>query len=105
MGKREDRQILREVRKLWGQFSTGPRGACDQSMERISSPISPPPAKMSFTACSEDDLDILVISAFLLGFSPYGGTLFLSMTQGEIVIGEGFLIIINYIICIIKLII
>src|SRR5919205_350777 len=47
IGNREFKQILTEVRKLWGQPFTGPRGVWDQSFERIKAPISPPPARQS----------------------------------------------------------
>ena len=42
-GKRELRQMLTEVLRLWGQFSAGPSGVFDQSSARIISPMAPPP--------------------------------------------------------------
>src|SRR4051794_23024903 len=45
MAKRELRQVEREVRSDGGQPATGPRGVRDQSMARISAPMSPPPSK------------------------------------------------------------
>src|SRR5690349_1033320 len=39
--------MLTAVRRLCGQPETGPRGEDDQSKERISAPISPPPARQS----------------------------------------------------------
>lgn len=35
------------MRRLADHVSTGPRSVFDQSMERMSAPISPPPAKQS----------------------------------------------------------
>src|ERR1700753_170680 len=48
MGKLEERQRLTVVRKLLGHDSIGPSGVLDQSIERISSPISPPPTSQLF---------------------------------------------------------
>ena len=45
IGKVEERQRLTEVRKLCGHSEIGPSGVIDQSIERISFPISPPPDK------------------------------------------------------------
>src|SRR5579862_3314921 len=45
IGKRESRQMLTDVRRLWGQFSTGPSGVRDQSFARIRAPVSPPPTR------------------------------------------------------------
>src|SRR3954464_15880476 len=45
MGKREFRQVLTMVRRLCGQPSTGPSGVRDQSKLRMSTPVSPPPAR------------------------------------------------------------
>lgn len=53
IGKVEDRHRLTEVRRLCGQLTGGPSGVFDQSIERISAPISPPPDSQlnsSFTA-------------------------------------------------------
>jgi hypothetical protein len=47
MGKRDSRQMLTAVRKLCGQCAMGPKGESDQSMLRISAPISPPRTKKS----------------------------------------------------------
>src|SRR5947209_5394432 len=47
MGKREFRQVLTVVRRLWGQALTGPSGVRDQSIARIAAPISPPPASVA----------------------------------------------------------
>src|SRR4051794_10699698 len=43
MGKLEDRHRFTVVRRLCGQLSRGPSGVVDQSRERMSAPISPPP--------------------------------------------------------------
>jgi hypothetical protein len=45
MGKLEARHKLTVVRKLCGQVSGEPKGVSDQSLERMSLPISPPPDK------------------------------------------------------------
>src|SRR5438874_6392409 len=47
MGKLEARQRLTVVRRLWFHDSRGPRGVLDQSIDRISLPISPPPTSQS----------------------------------------------------------
>jgi hypothetical protein len=47
IGYRELRMMLTAVRRLCGQPAIGPRGEDDQSKERISSPISPPPVRQS----------------------------------------------------------
>jgi hypothetical protein len=47
IGKREFKQMLAAVNRLWGQLATGPTGVADQSVWRINCPISPPPAKAS----------------------------------------------------------
>ena len=39
------RPVLTEVRKLWGQSWTGPRGVWDQSKSRMREPASPPPVR------------------------------------------------------------
>ena len=48
MGKPVSRRMLSAVRRLWGHRSTGPTAVLDQSMERISAPISPPPDRTVF---------------------------------------------------------
>ena len=45
MGRSDARQMLTVVRRLWGHDSTGPSGVCDQSIDLIRRPISPPPAR------------------------------------------------------------
>jgi hypothetical protein len=52
MGKLEARHKLIVVRKLCGQVSGEPKGVLDQSLERMSLPISPPPDKNSGKAIS-----------------------------------------------------
>src|SRR4051795_1297910 len=47
IGKPVSSRMLRAVRRLCGHESTGPTGVLDQSMVRISVPISPPPARTS----------------------------------------------------------
>jgi len=49
MGKLDARHKLTVVRKLCGQLSGEPNGVLDQSLERMSLPISPPPDKNSGT--------------------------------------------------------
>src|ERR1700686_1070855 len=49
MGKRELRQILTAVFRLDGQASGVPKTVWDQSRERISAPVSPPPEKISLS--------------------------------------------------------
>src|SRR5579864_9538740 len=46
-GKFDDRSRLTVVRRLSGQESIGPSGVWDQSFERMSLPISPPPMSQS----------------------------------------------------------
>jgi len=53
MGRSEARQMLTVVRRLCGQESMGPRVVCDQSIDRTSLPISPPPTTQSGTVCSK----------------------------------------------------
>ena len=48
MGKPVSSRMLSAVRRLWGHRSTGPTAVFDQSMERISAPISPPPDRTVF---------------------------------------------------------
>jgi hypothetical protein len=62
MGKREARQTLKTVLKLCGHREGGPTGVSDQSMARISAPISPPPAN----TCSISD----VPSGFITDAAP-----------------------------------
>src|SRR5689334_15432931 len=45
IGWREVRTMRTAVFRAWGQRSTGPSGVCDQSLRRMSSPNSPPPAR------------------------------------------------------------
>ncbi len=47
IGKLEARQRLTVVRKLCGQVSIAPKGVADQSLERIKSPMMPPPVRKS----------------------------------------------------------
>ena len=47
MGKREAKQILRNVLRLCGHPSTGPSEVCAQSIRRISAPSSPDPVSKS----------------------------------------------------------
>src|SRR4051812_5722882 len=50
---RECMQIDTEVRRLCGHWCTGPSGVADQSISRISAPVSPPPANTcAFAICS-----------------------------------------------------
>src|SRR5580658_941731 len=44
MGNREVRQMPSAVRKLCGHSEEGPSRVVRQSMERVSAPVSPPPA-------------------------------------------------------------
>jgi hypothetical protein len=53
--------MLTAVRRLCGQRATGPSRVADQSKERISAPISPPPARQSARA----DLDAVIMSSTL----------------------------------------
>ena len=39
--------MLSDVRRVGGQESRGPSGVADQSIERMSAPISPPPMSHS----------------------------------------------------------
>src|SRR5580692_4327275 len=41
--KRELMQMPAVTLRLWGQFSIGPRGVPCQGLERIKSPMAPPP--------------------------------------------------------------
>ena len=43
IGKLDERQRLTVVRRLFGQVPSGPSGVVDQSIDRISLPMSPPP--------------------------------------------------------------
>jgi hypothetical protein len=43
MGKPVSSRMLSAVRRLCGQAATGPTAVVDQSIERMSAPISPPP--------------------------------------------------------------
>src|SRR6266446_4178313 len=52
MGKFEARQRLTVVRRLWDHDSMGPNEVADQSIDRISFPISPPPTSHSFVLLS-----------------------------------------------------
>src|SRR5512146_2090604 len=45
IGNREWRHVLTVVRRLCGHPETGPNGVDAQSIDRISAPISPPPAR------------------------------------------------------------
>jgi hypothetical protein len=47
MGKPVSSRMLRAVRRLCGHVSAAPTAVRDQSSERISAPISPPPASGS----------------------------------------------------------
>src|SRR6187431_2990424 len=47
IGNREFKQVLTVVRSDCGQSETGPSAVCDQSIDRINAPISPPPARTS----------------------------------------------------------
>src|SRR5215813_9851804 len=50
MGWREPRQMLTAVLRLCGQAVEGPTGEVAQSMARVRSPISPPPARKERSA-------------------------------------------------------
>src|SRR5215471_10718977 len=50
MGKLDARHRLTVVRRLCGHLSSGPSGVFDQSMERMTLPISPPPTSHSCCA-------------------------------------------------------
>src|SRR5258705_359380 len=50
MGKRLARRMLVMVRRAGDQRSTGPSGEADQSLARMSAPISPPPRKHAHSA-------------------------------------------------------
>src|SRR5207249_2882427 len=50
------------VRRLLGQFSTGPSLVLDQSVERMSAPISPPPANRSLAGAALE----LAVGCFVL---------------------------------------
>jgi hypothetical protein len=50
IGNRDSIRMLTAVRKLCGHDSTGPTGVFDQSIERMRSPVSPPPWR---SACEE----------------------------------------------------
>src|ERR1700687_527396 len=45
-------RMLSDVRRLCGHCSTGPTGVRDHSIERMSLPISPPPAKTASARAS-----------------------------------------------------
>src|SRR6218665_990829 len=70
MGKVEERQRLTVVRKLWGQVSTGPRGVRAQSMERMSTPMSPPPESQSMP-CPGGDSGLFAFSSDDAGFMTW----------------------------------
>src|SRR5437762_13574786 len=74
IGKCDARQILTAVCRLCGQFSTGPRRVFDQSIERISAPMSPPPANTTsaigaFTCSDKPSIFSLI---FLKKYLDYG---------------------------------
>src|SRR6267142_2540185 len=50
MGKRLARRMLVMVRRAGGERATGPSGEADQSLARMSAPISPPPRKHAHSA-------------------------------------------------------
>src|SRR3954462_5151773 len=62
IAKRELRQVLTEVRRLWGQPSIGPSTVPDQSMERIRAPSSPPPERKSRVNCVDSMPMVATIS-------------------------------------------
>src|SRR5947207_3725168 len=74
IGKCDARQILTAVRRLCGQFSTGPRRVFDQSIERISAPMSPPsantPSAVGAFTCSDKPSILFLI--FLKKYLDYG---------------------------------
>src|SRR4051812_49263373 len=47
IGKPVSSRMLSAVRRLCGQLATAPTAVADQSIERMSAPISPPPASGS----------------------------------------------------------
>jgi hypothetical protein len=53
IGNVDDRHRLTDVRRLCGQPDSGPSGVADQSMLRISSPISPPPASQFMSSLTD----------------------------------------------------
>src|SRR5438874_5825908 len=76
IGKCDARQILTAVRRLCGQFSTGPRRVFDQSIERISAPMSPPPTNTPSAVgafiCSDKPSIFFLI--FLKKYIAYGSS-------------------------------
>src|SRR3954454_15914895 len=47
MGNPVSSRMLSAVRRLFGHPSTAPTAVCDQSIDRMRAPISPPPARGS----------------------------------------------------------
>jgi hypothetical protein len=59
MGNRLPSTTPSIVRRLFGQREVGPSAVFDQSVERISEPMSPPPASQSPPAEVAPDFDVL----------------------------------------------
>ena len=65
IGNFEPRQMLAAVRRLGGQSPTGPSAVRDQSLARMSSPISPPPCGHIAVSADRCRLSVATAGEFL----------------------------------------